>query len=69
MVELGDNMTKKKKIISSLCIVATTVILGTSIFFGSAALLKINFSDLFYNANKECELRTKKIIFIDLIKH
>ena len=46
-------MTKKKKIISSLCVVATTVILGTSIFFGSAALLKINFSDLFYNANKD----------------
>ena len=46
-------MTKKKKIISSLCVVATTVILGTSIFYGSATLLKINFSDLFYNANKD----------------
>ncbi len=44
-------MTRNKKIIITVCAIAITLILAAGIFFGSAAMLKIDFSELSYNGN------------------
>lgn len=44
-------MTRNKKIIVGVCSVAITLILAVIIFFGSAAMLRIDFSELSYNGN------------------
>lgn len=42
-------MAKNKKIILAVCAIVVTLILAVGIFFGAAAMLKINFADLSYN--------------------
>lgn len=44
-------MTRNKKIILAICSVALTLILAAAIFFGSAAMLKIDFAELSYNGS------------------